>query len=110
MSTLVSQIFSSPTGFLEVLILVLLAILFFKEEIMRWFNKNVIGRQEPITRLANYYNHDLTEKLTSIDTSLKAILDAERDEHLSNDGMRELMKDTNSLLRELKEYGVKCRP
>ena len=86
---------------MEFLIVVLVAISFFKEQVIKliYFRFGVENRKasegerrQPITgevaRLSNYYNHDLTDRLEKI---------------------QESSNKTVTLLEELKEYGIKIR-
>ena len=79
-------------NFLEILIFVLLALLFAKEQLFAWVGKkfNLKGSvtERKMDTLAHYFNHDTTAHLTKLhDTS----------------------EETLQILKEFKEYGIRIR-
>lgn len=93
------------THFMESLTVILIALLFFKEQLTKLIyfrfgveQRNGNGGEDrrgknnimfgEVNRLSNYYNHDLTDRLEKIQASTDK---------------------TVSLLEELKEYGIKIR-
>lgn len=93
--------------FQEYLIMVLIGALFFKETLVSFVRARLGLQKEETTpawgeRLTQYANHDTTERLDRL-------IEMEEKEHHAADSMRELVKEGNGYLREMKEYGVRLR-
>jgi hypothetical protein len=108
----ISHIFEN---FNQYLIVGLLIVLFFKESLMA-FIRVKLGRAETvddapewgkkatseINRLAEYANHDTTERLN-------LLIEMEKAEHENSKETRDILKDIGRTLSEMKEYGIPCR-
>lgn len=109
---MISEILNYITHhFTEFLIIVLVSMLFFKEQLTKliYFRFGLEGRKNgdrrennglitavgEVSRLSNYYNHDLTDKLDAIQVYARQ--------------NAETSAKTLTLLEELKEYGIKVR-
>jgi hypothetical protein len=94
-------------NFLQGLVLLLLTALFFKEEMkpavarMLGFEKKS-SVEDKMDRLVEHYNHETTERLDTL-------ISMEDEERVERQQMREVMRDTRSLLAEFKEYGIRLR-
>lgn len=91
--------------FQQGLILALLLALFFKESLTAFINAK-LGVKERVPgwgqRLVQYANHDTTERLNKL-------IEMEEKEHEQQDTTRDLIREGNGILREIKEYGVRIR-
>lgn len=102
---------SIESNFHEYLIVVLIAVLFFKESIVAFINSK-LGREsspewskktnEKIDRLTQYANHDTTAKLDEL-------IEMEKVSAQNDKEVRDLLKDIGRSLEEIKTYGIKCR-
>lgn len=97
-------------NFEQYIIVFLLGTLFFKESIMAFINTK-LGREDTpawgkkatseINRLAEYANHDTTERLNRL-------IEMEEKETLERQELRDIMKDMNRTLQEIRQYGIPC--
>lgn len=99
-------------NFNEYLIVSLLVVLFFKESLMAFINSK-LGRENDtpawgkkatadINRLAQYANHDTTERL-------ERIIDLNNEHQRYTLETRDSLKDISRTLAEIKTYGIPCR-
>lgn len=65
-------------------------------------NVRVPATKEQMDRLSNYYNHDTTEILKSIDAGVQKV-------HASIESLEDMVKELKHHNQEMKEYGVKLR-
>lgn len=100
-----------PANFLETLILILLGLLFAKEQLIDWFykyfgsgdgeskkkKKGGLTEQEPqwAHNLAHYFNHETTDALKDIASGLNDL----------SDNQKEMINNQ----KEMMKYGVPCR-
>lgn len=97
-----------PLNFTEILILLLICLLFAKEQLISWFNRMFGSKAEPtgngivskIDKLAQHYNHETTHLLTEILQELKFV---RRDQ--SDQGRK--LEMIISKVEEIIKYGVK---
>lgn len=99
-------------NFQEVLILLLLGTLFFKEQLWGLISDR-FGREEEeeegeevpawAERLIGYYNHDTTDSQTKILDGLSELKSFQLEHN-------RLESDNNKKLDEILKYGVPCRP
>ena len=101
--------FDHAFSFQELLILILLGALFFKEQLLGWIgpklgfkNGGEKGVGEKVDQLAAYYNHDTTKKLDEL-------IDMHNKTHQFSDKLYETMKDLARSVDEIMKYGVSCR-
>lgn len=108
-------------SFTEILILVLVALLFFKDQIPQlvgWIMGKTPKEDEmPVwaAHLTEYYNHDITDANGKIiaqgektNEKLDRLIDMEEKEHASAQELRDTLKDIGYTLKSIKENGVKC--
>lgn len=99
-------------NFEEYLIVTLLVLLFFKESLVSYVNAK-LGREDgtpswgrkatdEINRLAEYANHDTTERLNKL-------IEMEEKESIERQEFRDSMRDMHRTLQEIKEYGIPCK-
>jgi hypothetical protein len=71
--------------------------------IISWIKNimNISGNTQ-VDRLSNYYNHDLTDQLTSIRQGQEKDREASR-------SMHDTMKNIENSLANMDKYGIKCR-
>lgn len=93
-------------SFLESLIIGLIGLLFFKEEMMGWVRKK-FGMTEPsvppwASELKQYFNHDTTGHHTETHEKLDK-LNERMESH------KDVLTDIRNSLANLEKYGIKCR-
>lgn len=90
---------TSDYSFLQYLVLILLGILFFKEELKRWFSDKLGLKSRSLDfkmdTLSQHFNHETTHLLTDILAETKKSA-----EHAEKAVL---------MLEEFKEYGIKPR-
>lgn len=103
-------------NFPELLILILLGLLFFKEQMVEWIgSKFGISKDSSIDapewaqrlmqnqdNLLQYGNHDVTERYENIDAKLDTI-------HTTLQRHNDVELDTSKKVDEILKYGVVCR-
>ena len=98
-------------NFEEYLIVFLLVTLFFKESLMSYVNMK-LGRETDtpewgkkatteINRLAEYANHDTTERLNRL-------IEMEEKESMERQEFRDSIREVNRTLQEIQRYGIPC--
>jgi len=102
----------SKLDFMELLIIVLIGLLFFKEHILVWistFLNHGVSKKEvthPTPKwaldLQEHYNHETTEQLTEIINTQEKVLDLMREHN-------KLDERVIHLLENFKEYGIPCQ-
>lgn len=108
-------------SFTELLILVLVSLLFFKDQIPQlvgWLLGRKQGEEEIpawAQHLTEYYNHDITDTNGKIlaqgektNEKLDRLIDMEEKEHGAAQELRDTLKDINYTLKSIKENGVNC--
>lgn len=99
-------------NFNEYLIVLLLVVLFFKESVMSFVSTKFGFKEKPpkwgedatkeINRLAEYANHDTTDRLNTL-------IAMEEKEHEAAQETRDHLMSISRTLSEIKEYGLPCR-
>ena len=98
-------------NFEEYLIVSLLVTLFFKESLLAFINAKLGRENTPewgkkatadINRLAEYANHDTTERL-------ERLLEMGEKHQMNATETRDSLRDIGRTLSEIKTYGIPCR-
>ena len=94
-------------NFPELLILLLVGLLFFKENLLVWLgDKFGVKKKDMVPpwaqELQQYFNHDTTSHHEKTHSILKEISD-KMDRH------NDMEKENHAKLEEILKYGVKCR-
>lgn len=92
------------THFMEFLIIVLIALSFFREEFSRWLKdklglKNGNGVENKMDQLVGHYNHETTALLTSILGELKWV---RKDQNAHSEKINSLINKVEEIIK----YGV----